>query len=106
MDVTELADGTTVSHPADRLHTAAGGWVIEDRGVQPHLEVEAPPHLPAGGRAGALGADVQLDAAARAAAEMVARARELNAAWVVSEARRDEPIQRPAPHWSMREPRG
>lgn len=106
MDVTELADGTTISHPADRLHTAAGGWAIENKGVQPHLEVEAPPHLPVGGRAGAAGWDVQLNAAARVAVEMVARASELSAAWAVSEARRDAPIERPAPHWSMEESRG
>lgn len=49
---TELVDGTTVMHPTDGFVPVGDSvsTVLENRGVEPDIEVEFPPHDHAAGR--------------------------------------------------------
>jgi tricorn protease len=62
----ELADGTLVAQPTSALWFADVGWTVDNRGVDPDVEVTIAPHDWAAGR------DPQLDTAVRLALQALA----------------------------------
>jgi C-terminal processing protease CtpA/Prc len=98
MGETELVDGTTVAYPAHALKLADGAPSLENRGVVPHVPVEATPHD------ATRGCDTQLEAAAAKAMALVAE-RQLRLAAEAAERERAASAAAAKPahtHWSKR----
>jgi tricorn protease len=93
MGLTELLDGTSVSHPSYALRTSQP---IENRGVEPHVLAEVAPHD------AARGIDALLDAAtAKMLALMQERARAAAASGAQEADAHLQPQPRAWPHWSV-----
>ncbi|MFD7031967.1 PDZ domain-containing protein [Streptomyces sp. NPDC059917] len=90
-----LVDGTRLVHPRGAFWFAHGGWDLENRGVEPDLEVVLAPHHRAAGE------DPQLDAAIAVALDALAVTPPLRAP--APPARPGAPLHRPVSSTDIRQ---